>query len=425
MSDEAIPEELRDVIKGTIDGLDGFIDTEVVPLEQQYKEILDDERKLFGDDGLLVPEVREARDSIRRKSAEAGYYAMLAPESVGGGGLPFTATPFILESLYRKHGPGRLLVGWAAGFLTSPLLASFVDGPSHLFTGASEAVRSEVMPALLAGEKTVCFGVTEPDAGSDLWGLKCKARRDGDDWVVNGTKQWTTNSPYADYAVIFAVTNEEVFNTHKGGITCLLLDAQAAGYQAEKPLSIMGHVSSDCGALSFEDVRVRNDYVIGTVDRGFDIAMFGISEGRLGIAAGCVGMAEWAVDRALEYSQERRTFGVPLSDHQAIQFMIADSAMEVFAAKYMVVQTAKLLDAFPSTGRMPIKEISMSKAYSVEMAQRVLDRAIQIHGAMGLSGEMALEEGFRIARTLRIPDGTSEIQRRTIFRQLQRGNTLF
>jgi len=269
MADEAIPEELRDVIKGTIDGLDTFIETEVVPLEQQYKETLADERKLFGDDGLLVPEILEARNSIRRKSAQAGYYAMLAPESIGGGGLPFTATPFILESLYRKHGPGRVFVGWAAAFLTSPILASFVDGPSHLFTGANETVRSEVMPSLLAGEKTVCFGVTEPDAGSDLWSMKCKARRDGDDWVVNGAKMWITNAPYADYAAIFAITNDEVFNAHRGGISCFLVDAQSPGYQAEKPLSIMGHVSSDCGGLSFEDLRVRNDYMIGTVDRGF------------------------------------------------------------------------------------------------------------------------------------------------------------
>jgi acyl-CoA dehydrogenase len=421
MVNEAIPEELRDIIKVTVDGIQGFIDTEIVPLEQQYKEILEDERKLFGDDGLLVPEIREVRDGIRRKSAQAGYYAMLAPESIGGGGLPWTAMPFVLEALYRKYGPGRVLIGWGAAFLVSPVLASFVDGPSHLFVQVSDAIREEVLPAVLAGEKTVCFGVTEPGAGSDLWGLKTKARRDGDDWVVDGSKQWITNAPYCDHAAVFAITDEDTFKAHKGGLSCFLLDVNSPGFQKDKPERIMGHVSSDCGGFTMDEVRVRNDYMIGAPNGAFQIAMFGISEGRMGMASTCLGLAEWALDRALEYSQERKAFGVSLANHQALQFMMADMATEIFATKYMIIQTARLLDA----GKVPVKEICMSKAYSIEMCQRAFDKAIQIHGGMGLSSELLLEEGFRIARTARIPDGTSEIQRRTIFRQLQRGDAVF
>jgi acyl-CoA dehydrogenase len=425
MVDIAVPEELRDVVKGTIDGLHSFIDSEVVPLEQEYKEILHNERKLFREDGRLVEEIEKARTDVRMKSAQAGFYTMLAPESIGGGGLPFSAVPFVLEALYRRYGPGRLLIGWAAGFLTSPIIASFVEGPSHMFTGVSEAVQKEVLPSLLSGEKTVCFGASEPDAGSDLWNLKTKARRDGDEWVLNGTKQWITNAPYASWAAIFAVTNEEKFAQHKGGIGCFLVDATLPGYTVDSIIPIMGHISSDCGGMSLDDVRVRNDYVIGDAEQGFQVAMFGISEGRLGIAAGSVGMSEWALDRSIEYAQQRKTFGVPLAEHQAIQFMLADSAIDIFTAKHAVVQTARLVDAYPSTGRLPVKEISIAKAYAVEMAQRVFDRSIQIHGGMGLSSELALEEGFRIARTLRIPDGTSEIQRRTIARQLLRGDTVF
>jgi acyl-CoA dehydrogenase len=423
--DIAVPEEMRDVIKGTIDGLQSFIDTEVVPVEEEYKEILEDERKMFRDDGILVDEIADARTKVRMKSAQAGFYTMLVPEEIGGGGLPWVAAPFILESLYRRYGPGRIFITWAAGFLTSPLIASFVDGPSHMFTSTSEAVQKEVMPSLMSGEKTVCFGVTEPDAGSDLWGLKTKARRDGDDWVINGSKQWITNAPYASWAAIFAVTNEEVFKAHKGGIGCFLVDTGAPGYAPDKINRIMGHVSSDCAGMSLDNVRVTNDYALGDVEQGFRVAMFGISEGRMGIAAGCVGMSEWGLDRALEYAQQRRTFGVPLAEHQAIQFMLAECAIDIFTAKQTVVHTARLLDAVPTTGRLPVKEISISKAYAVETAERVLDRAIQIHGGMGLSSEMALEEGFRIARTLRIPDGTAEIQRRTIARQLLRGDTVF
>jgi len=294
-----------------------------------------------------------------------------------------------------------------------------------LFVYAGETVRKEVLPSLLAGEKTICFGLTEPDAGSDLWNLKTKARRDGDEWVINGSKQWITNAPYASYASIFAVTNDEMFAQHKGGISCFLVDTSLPGFQVTKIERIMGHISSDCGSFSMEDVRVPNSYMMGNLDRAFEISLFGVSEGRLGISAGCVGMSEWGLDRSLEYAQQRRTFGVPLSEHQAIQFMLADSAIEIFGAKLIVVQTAKLVDQVGHGGRMPVKEICIAKAYAVETAQRVFDRAIQIHGGMGLSSELMLEEGFRIARTLRIPDGTSEIQRRTIARQLLRGDTVF
>jgi acyl-CoA dehydrogenase len=421
MVSEAVPEEARDLVKGAIEGLIGFVDSEVVPLEEKYKEVLRDERKLFGEDGLLTPDVRQARDGIRLKSSQAGYYTMLAPTDIGGGGLPWVTMPLALEALYRRYGPGRVFIGWAAGFLTSPLVASFVDGPSHLFLGASPAIRDEVLPSLLAGEKTVCFAVTEPGAGSDLWGLKTKGRRDGDDWVVNGSKQWITNAPYADYAAVFAITDDEAFAAHKGGMSCFLLDVTDSGFTKDRPERIMGHPSSDCGGFTMDEVRVRNDYIIGSVDGAFQIAMFGISEGRMGMASSCLGLAEWALDRSLEYAEERRAFGVALSGHQALQFMMADMAMDIFAAKYMLLQTAKMLDA----GKVPVKEICMSKAYAIEMCQRAYDNAIQIHGGMGLSGEMALEEGFRIARTARIPDGTSEIQRRTIFRQLQRGDTTF
>ena len=421
MTDVGIPEEYKDLIKGAVGGVIGFIESDVLPLEEQLKEYLHDERKLFGEDGLLVPPVREARDAIRRKSAQVGFYAMMAPESVGGGGLPWSVGPFLLEAINRKYGPGRLFISWANGFLSTPVMASFVDGPSHLFLQAGSAIRSEVLPPVLAGEKTVCFGATEPGAGSDLWGLKTKARRDGDDWIVNGSKQWITNAPYCDYAAVFAITDEAAFAAHKGGLTAFMLDAKAPGFTKDRPERIMGHLSSDCGGFTMDDVRVRNDFLIGNENGAFQIAMFGISEGRMGMAGVCLGLAEWALDQALAYSKERKTFGVPLAEHEALQFMMADMAIEIFATKWAMVQTARMLDA----NELPVKEVCITKALSIEMCQRAFDKAIQIHGGMGLSSELALEEGFRIAREARIPDGTSEIQRRTIFRQLARGDILF
>ncbi len=425
MSDTEATESPEAVAKGIIDGLCAFVDAEVVPLEEKHRAVLADERKLFRDDGRLVEEVAEARQNVRRMSSKNGFYTMLAPEQIGGGGLATPPGMLILEALYRKYGPGRLLIGWANAFLSSPLIASFVDGPSHMLLGASETVREEVLPPLLAGDKTVCFALTEPDAGSDVWGLKCKARRDGDEWVISGTKQWITNAPYADYAAIFAVTNQEMMDAHKGGITCFLIDTNTPGYTLDNVLSVMGHVSSDCGTFTLDEVRVSNDRIMGQLDQGFQRGMLGISEGRLSIAGGCLGMSEWALDRSLEYVKVRRTFGKTLSEHQAIQFMLAECAIDIFTAKQTVVRTAELVDELPTSGRVPVKEISIAKAYSVEACERVLDRAMQIHGAMGLSTEMKFHEGVRIARTLRIPDGTAEIQRRTIARQLLRGDVIF
>ncbi len=425
MVNTTVTTDLESEVNGIIAGVQAFIESEVLPLEDRFRETLADERRLFRDDGRLVDEIDEARRTIRRKSADAGFYAMFAPKEIGGGGLPTTTAVSVLEAVYRKYGPGRLLIGWANGFLSSPLIAGFVDGPSHMFLNASEGLRKQIVPSLVAGEKTICFALTEPDAGSDVWGLKCKARRDGDDWLISGTKQWITNAPYADYAAVFAVTDPELIAKRKGGITCFLVDATTPGYAVENVLPVMGHVASDCGTIALEDVRVPNDHILGTVDEGFRVGMLGISEGRLSIAAACLGMAEWALDRCLEYVKERKTFGVTLSEHQMIQVMLADTAIDIFTTKQTVRRTAELLDEAPTTGRLPVKEISIAKAYSVEAAQRVMDRAIQIHGANGLSSELQFQEGFRIARTLRIPDGTSEIQRRTIARQLLRGDVVF
>jgi len=421
-----VPEDIRDLVKGISEGLLQFVEQEVVPLEERDKDILADERRLFDERGYLVPRAQEARQQIRQRSAQAGYYAMYAPESVGGGGVPARAMLFIQERYYRHIGPGRVYAGWGKAFLTSPPVASFVDGPSHMFTYAPEEVRKEFLPKLLSGEKTICFALSEPDAGSDVWGIKTRAVRDGDEWVITGTKQWITNAPYADYAVVFAVTDEEMAAQHRGGITAFFVDASSPGFQRQGIIRVMGHLGGDCGIISLDGVRVPHSRVMGEVNQGFQIAMLGISEGRVAIAASCVGLAEYALDRALAYAQERKAFGVPIAEHQAIQFMLADMAIDIFTSKYACLQTAALLEAAAQgRARIPVKEISIVKAYCVEACQRAYDAAIQIHGGVGLTDDLPLNEGWRIARTLRIPDGTSEIQRRTIARQMLRGDTTF
>jgi acyl-CoA dehydrogenase len=424
-SDVGIPDDIRDIVKQATNGLLGLIDSEVLPLEQELGSMLIDERKFFDETGKAVPEVLEARKQVRMKSAAAGYYGMFAPESVGGGDLGIRPMVFVEEAMYRKYGPGRPLITWAKGFLSQPTIASFVDGPSHMLVAVSENVRKEFLPQISSGEKTVCFALSEANAGSDVWGLQTKARRDGDDWVITGSKQWITNSPYADYAVVFAVTNEDMVKQRKGGISAFFVETNAPGYSFDGVLPVMGHTGGDCGAMTFDDVRVPADRLVGVQDQGFAIAMFGISEGRTSISANCIGMCEYALDRSIEYSKQRVSFGSPISEYQAIQFMLADMAIDIFTMKYMVLQTAALIEDAQKTGKLPVKEISIAKAYAVEKTQECYDRAIQVHGGMGLTNELTLNEGFRIARTLRIPDGTGEIQRRTIARQMLRGDVVF
>ncbi len=424
-SEVGIPEDIRDVVKGAVTGITQFIDAEVLPLEQDLGDLLIDERKFFDENGKAVPEAMEARKQVRMMSAAAGYYGMFAPEAVGGGGLGVRIMLFVEEAMYRKYGPGRPLITWAKGFLSQPTIASFVDGPSHMLVPVSDTVRKEFMPSISSGEKTVCFALTEANAGSDVWGVQTKAKRDGDDWVINGSKTWITNSPYADYAIVFAITDEEMVKQHKGGISAFFVETDAQGYSFDGVLPVMGHTGGDCGAMTFEDVRVPADRLIGAENQGFQVAMFGISEGRTSISANCVGMCGYALDRSLEYAQNRMTFGKAISEYQAIQFMLADMAIDIYTMKYMVLQTSALIEAAMTTGKLPVKEISMCKAYAVEKTQETYDKAIQVHGGMGLSNELSLNEGFRIARTLRIPDGTGEIQRRTIARQLLRGDTVF
>jgi acyl-CoA dehydrogenase len=424
-TDVGIPEDIRDIVKGSITGMQQFVDADVLPIEREMGDILIDERKFFDESGKARPEVMEARKQVRMKSSSAGYYGMFAPESVGGGGLGARSMVFVEEALYRRYGPGRPLITWAKGFLSQPTLASFVDGPSHMLVAVSDSVRKDYLPSISSGEKMVCFGLSEADAGSDVWGIKTRAKRDGDDWVINGSKQWITNSPYADYAVVFAITNEDMLKERKGGISAFFVEMSGPGYTFDGVLPVMGHQGGDCGSMSFDNVRIPADRLVGVQDQGFQIAMFGISEGRVSISANCIGMCEYALDRSLEYAQQRMSFGKPISEYQAIQFMLADMAIDIYTMKYMVLQTAAQVENFPQTGRLPVKEISIAKAYAVEKTQECYDRAIQVHGGMGLTNELPLNEGFRIARTLRIPDGTGEIQRRTIARQMLRGDTAF
>lgn len=399
-----IPEE----IVQTGESLLRFVEQEIVPIETANKALLASDRTIYDERGRFTSEVEALKRQVRMKSAEAGFYTMFGPEDLGGSGLGPLASVYLNWLLSRQCGPGRTLIHPVV--IPSP----FTNGLSPVLTFLGEELRDRYLPQLGSGEKTLCFGLSEPDAGSDVFGMKTRAVRDGDSWVITGSKQWITNGPYADYAMIFAVTDPELAAQRKGGITGFFVDTAWKGFEVVSTIPIMGQLGAEIGILSFDGLRVPDSHRLGEVNHGLKVAMRGVNTGRLGLSATCIGMARWALNQAVEYAKVRRTFGKPIADHQAVQILIADSAAEIYAAETMLVDCAMKLER----DEKALAETSMVKLHCTDAANRVFDRCIQVHGGMGLTNELRLEAGYRFTRSMRIPDGTSEIQRRTIARDL-------
>lgn len=263
--------------------------------------------------------------------------------------------------------------------------------------------------------------MSEPGAGSDAWAMRTSAVKDGGEWVINGTKQWITNSPHAQYTLLFAATDHAASSQHRGGISCFLLPMSTPGLKIDSVIKLFGHSGGNEAILSFTDVHAGAECLVGEVNRGFDLAVAGVSLGRMYNAGRCVGLARWALERSVAYAKQRQTFGRPLADYQGVTFPLADSAMDIQATKLMALDCARRLDK----GERAARELAMVKAYSTEMCFRVYDRCMQVHGAMGFTNEMKFYDGWMQARLLRMADGSGEIMRRNIVRSLLNGDINF
>lgn len=405
------PEDTQEIING----LKQFVDKVVMPLEEANKELLYNERNYYTEDGRRHPEVEKLRKIVRMESAKAGFYNMFGAQELGGEEFgPVTAV--LVQEALNKHFANRKLVD------TVVIPSPFTNGLTPVLTGLNDHVKEKYIDGIRTGEKTLCFGLTEPDAGSDVWGIKTRAVKEGAEWVINGTKQWITNAAHAEYCMLFAVTDPELKSQRKGGITCFFVETNTPGFQVDSVIPILGSVGGDTGIVTLDNVRVPAENVIGEIDQGFKNAMRGINTGRLGMSGKCIGSSQWALNQAVSYANIRKTFGKVIGEYQMIQSMLAESAMDIYAARNMALHCAWKIE---NSGKTPQKEISMVKAFCTEMMGRVYDRAIQIHGGVGLSNELRLEEGYREARRMRIPDGTSEIHRRTIAKSLLKGDMSF
>ncbi len=363
-----------------------FVSREILPLEPA---VLERERR--GERGLPA----ETLDALRGKAKQSGFWGIQTPEEYGGMGLSAVVTALVEAELGRSFVP-----------------FSFGGYADNILYDANEAQQERYLLPTIAGDRKACFAITEPGAGSDAKAIRTRAERDGDDWVVNGEKTFITGGNEADFAMVFAVTDRQ--KGADGGVTCFLVD-RAMGWTSSM-IDTMGEWGP--AALQLTDVRVPHENVLGEVGHGFELAMRWIGRGRYLLPAHALGACERLVEMAIETSKNRVTFGEPISERQAIQWMIADSAVEIEALRWLVLQAAWQVD----TGLDSRQAQSMAKLYGGVKANEIVDRVLQIHGGMGYTRELPVERWYRELRLLRIYEGTDEIQRRTIARNLLKGH---
>jgi acyl-CoA dehydrogenase len=363
-----------------------FVTKEIVPLEP---DVLARERR--GERGLTPEELRKLQDVAKA----AGFFGIQTPEEYGGMGLSAVMTALTEIELGRSFVP-----------------FSFGGSADNILYEANESQREAYLKPTIAGDRKSCFAITEPGAGSDARAIRTSARREGDEWVINGEKTFITGGNDADFAMVFAVTDKQ--KGANGGVTCFLVDRERGW--TSSPIDTMGEWGP--ASLVFKDVRVPHDHILGTEGKGFGLAMHWIGRGRYLLPARALGACERLVEMGMEWARNRVTFGEPIAERQAIQWMIADSAVEIEALRWLVLTAAWQVDA----GMDSRQAQSMAKLYGGVQANEIVDRVLQMHGGMGYTRELPVERWYRELRLLRIYEGTDEIQRRTIARNLLKGH---
>ena len=398
----ALAGEMPEEVEVAREGILRFAEREVLTRHQKYSDFFEDPRKLYDENGRFSADLVTLISEVRGLSAEAGFYGMCVPEALGGGGLGHLAYYAAWEALFHRCGPKNWLMLYA--------LAHWAFGPSKLLEQMSEEAKTAFLPALMDGTKSMCFGLTEPNAGSDASMLATKAVKSGEGWRLSGRKIWTTNAPIADYCIIFAKT--------ESGITAFMVPTNSEGFKIQRVIRLFGHIGGDEAEIALDEVFVEPWQIVGDLGKGFAAALYGVSLGRIYNSARSVGYGRWAIELALNYAKIRTAFGQPISAYQGVSFPIADAATELHAAHLMGVNASMLLD----NGALAVKELSMTKAFSVQKGLSAVDCAMQTHGAMGFTNELGLTEAWQALRVVNVADGTNEILKRTIAQRLQKGD---
>jgi alkylation response protein AidB-like acyl-CoA dehydrogenase len=357
-------------------------------------------------EGEIAPHVSEWDEKsefpheVVKKLGEMGLLGVIFPESLGGAGMGYVEYVLAIEELSRVDGSVGIIVAAHNSLCTN-----------HIMLGGNDAQRQRWIPKLASGKWLGAWGLTEPGSGSDAAGARTTAVKKGDTWVLNGSKTFITNGGHADCAVVLAVTDKE-----KGtkGISAFVVEKGTKGFRPGRKENKLGLRASDTSELIFEDCVIPAENLIGKEGEGFKDAMRVLDGGRISIAALSLGMARGALDAAMKYAQERRQFGKAISEFQAIQFKLADMATELDAAWLLTMRAAQMKDA----GKKVTLESAMAKLYASEAACRICDEGVQIHGGYGFIKDYPAEKFYRDVRLCPIGEGTSEIQRMVIAREL-------
>ncbi|MGL4281582.1 MAG: acyl-CoA dehydrogenase family protein [Albidovulum sp.] len=379
---------LTDEQKMIVETTRSFVETELYPHEAEVERT-----------GHLRPELIK---ELQAKAMEAGLYAANMPEEVGGAGLDTLSW-----LLYEKElGRANYALHWTC-----------VARPSNILLAGNAEQRERYLMPCIRGETWDCLAMTEPGAGSDLRGMKASAKQDGDDWILNGTKHFISHADIAGFTIAFMATGEE--QTPRGvkkKITAFFVDKGTKGFNVRDGYRNVSHRGYTNAVLEFDDCRVNKRQILGEVHKGFEVANSWLGATRLQVASTCLGRAERALDHAISYAAEREQFGQKIGKFQGISFKLADMAMELKAAELLTREAAWKYDQ----GSVTEADMSMAKLKATEVLAMIADEAIQIHGGMGLMDELPLERIWRDARVERIWEGTSEIQRHIISRELLR-----
>ena len=338
--------------------------------------------------------------AVVKKLGELGYMGAIFPEELGGAGFGYIEYSIIIEELSRVDASVGLIVAAHTSLCSN-----------HIFLAGNAEQHRRYLPKLASGEWIGCWSLTEPEAGSDAGGTRSKATREGDSWILNGGKTFTTNAQYADVCVAMAVTDRSA--SHHG-ISAFLIEKDTPGFRVGKKENKLGMRASATGEVLFQDMRLPESQLLGKQGEGFVDSLRILDGGRISIAALSVGIAQGAYEAALRYSKQRKQFGRPISEFQAIQHKLSDMATGIDAARLLTYRSGWMKD----NNQRVTKESAMAKLFASEMAVRVCDDALQIHGGYGFIKDYPVEKFYRDVKLCTIGEGTSEIQRLVIARQL-------
>jgi acyl-CoA dehydrogenase len=382
--------------------MDFNIPEELVRMQKMAKDFT--EKELLPHEAAITSTGEVPLEPLE-KMKELGFYGITIPEEYGGIGLGVLGYCMIIMELAK--GPKAF---------TYEMKINNSIGSKAIVLAGTEDQKQTFLPKMATGEYISAFGLTEPDAGSDAAAIKTYAIKEGEHWVINGTKHFISNAPTANIFTILALTDREKMAS--GGVTAFIVPKGTSGFRVGQLQETIQGLPIVQAELVFDDCRIPSSHVLGKVGNGFQIAMESLDQGRLFSAAEAIGLSERLLSLSTKYSKERVQFGKPIASQQAIRFMLADMAMEIYAAKMMLYNGAWKVEQ----GEKIPKEAAMIKLFASETVWRAADKAVQIFGGVGLMRDMPIEKIYREARLFRIVEGTSEIQRLIISREVLKGN---